>query len=386
MTTLITITISQKVNLNDIGVYPKEYDQDEFEGFEVKKPVQEEHVEETSTENVDESSTDEKMPLKVEKPKGPQHYYMEIGFIIFLVAYAVNFYIGANANRELIKAWGKKFQPLFIDNFAKNGNRDLFTIQKADNNTYQVVSSGRLNCFGMQVTLNLKKRQDLLYCLLDLVGYQEPDKMTIEIAVNNTMDPLIFAVIRNKALKKFKSDHQDVDLYCSKYGSTNLSNNYAVLCDTDVLPSLFLKNEVIDVLNNSESLVESILFSDHSPINEKYPKVIQGVFKFKKSEFDKLYKLGEMMMHYIDLVATTPLPKPYKQQAEKLRLKAKEQSIKQKHSERQEEAQRKKYEKLQKEKEAASKMTPEQQRKYDEKEHKRQLKKKSGKFAKVVVG
>ncbi|KAK5583826.1 hypothetical protein RB653_005428 [Dictyostelium firmibasis] len=325
-------------------------------------------------------------------PKKPNNWIMESCFILLIIGYVANYFIGSKSNRELIQLWGAKLQPVFMSNFFKTGNKGDFTILKVNPSSYSFIATGRTNCFGLQATLDLKKRHDLFSLLLDFIGYGNPDRMTLEIAMNKeTMDPLIFALVKVKALKNFKSDNNDIDLFCSRYTGSSISSlspNFGVLCDTDILPSLLLKSEAIQVINQNENLIESMHFSDHSLINPKYPKTLKFVFKIpKSSEMDKLVLLTKMAIHYIDVVANLELPKNYKAKADKLRDKAKEKIEKQAQLERQEEIQKKKYEKKLKEKEEIGKLTPEQQRKRNEKEHQKQLKKRSsGGKTKVMLG
>ncbi|EGC37038.1 hypothetical protein DICPUDRAFT_54285 [Dictyostelium purpureum] len=359
--------------------FSQENDSEEFEQNEINIDGGSEAPQDTSMETE-----------QVKVIRKPNNYLLEIVFISIIIAYAVNYFVGQNTNRELIKLWGKKLQPVFDSNFAKTGNKGTFTILKVNASTYSFLCTGRINCFGLQATLDLKKRHDLFSVIMDLVGYGNPDRMTIEIAINKeNMDPLVFALVKSKAIKKFKSDNNDVDLFCSKYtgsGISGLASSFGVLCDTEVLPSLLLKSEALQVINQNENLVECMHFSDHSLINPKYPKALRFVFKFpKQSEMDKLALLTKMAIHYIDVVANLELPKNYKAKADKLRDKAKEEIEKQAKLERQEELQKKKYEKKLKEKEAISKLTPEQQRKRDEKEYKQQLKKRTGAGGKTKI-
>ncbi|KAM9985428.1 hypothetical protein ACTFIZ_008971 [Dictyostelium cf. discoideum] len=374
---LFSLSISQS---NDVTT-----DSEEFINYDGGSEAPEDKIPPTTTTTTD----NDKIPSP---PKKPNNWILESCFILLIIGYIANYFIGSKANRELIQLWGAKLQPVFMSNFSKTGNRGDFTILKVNPSSYSFIATGRNNCFGLQASLDLKKRHDLFSILLDFIGYGNPDRMTLEIAMNKeNMDPLVFALVKTKALKKFKSDNNDVDLFCSKYTGSSintLSNSFGVLCDTDILPSLLLKQQEIQVINQNENLIECFHFTDHSLINPKYPKALKFVFKIPKaSEMDKLVLLTRVALHYIDVVANLELPKNYKAKADKLRDKAKENIEKQAQLERQEEIQKKKFEKKLKEKEAIGKLTPEQQRKKDEKEYQKQLKKRtSGGKTKVILG
>ncbi|EFA86472.1 DUF1682 family protein [Heterostelium album PN500] len=397
-TLLISLSYSQ-VNIGNKHMV--EYDEDEFEGVDhydqsgyANLNGAEEDGEATGTTEDEEGSGESttNKPTETEKPaaaaavKKQTNYYMEIGFIIFIACYIVNYFIGKRTNQELVTVWGRRFRKTFESNFSFLGDKESYVIVKVDPNTYTFTCTGRINCQGALVTITLKKRQDLFSVIFDLVGYADPDRVTIEVAMNNeVMEPMIFAVIKNKALKSFRENNNDIELFASKQTPPlHLNDSYTVLGDTECLPSLLLKPEVVSVLNKYESYFESMHFTDHSLINPKYPKTLSFSYKLPKiKDIDNIHQLTLMSMYFIDYIASASLPKNIK--AEKLREKQREAVFKQTHLERQEAAQKKKYEKEQKEKEKIAKLTPEEQRKRDEKEYKKELKKKQQK-GRVIIG
>eukprot|EP01133_Synstelium_polycarpum_P010730 gene10730-12489_t len=363
----------QKTNIAEHNVV--EYDEDEFEGIEHLKPA------EDYSSLVDDASSEAPVPeagtVPINKEAEPQksffqrqkHWYLEISFIIFIIGYVVNYFVGKSTNQKIVTAWGRKFRPIFESNFTFLGDRESYVIMKVDPNTYTFICSGRINCHGAQVTLNLKKRQDLFTVLLDLVGYADPDRITIEVALTN-MEPIVFAVVKQKAFKKFRADNNDVGLFASKVTNpVGLSASYAVLGDTEFTAPLILRPEVISTLNSLESFFD--------------PHALSFSFKLPKiTDIEKISPLTNMAIHFIDFIATTKLTPQHKLKAEKLREKQRETLFKQAHQERQELAQKKKFDKEREEKEKIGKLTPEEQRKRDEKEYKKQLKQRSGKRSK----
>jgi len=93
----------------------------------------------------------------------------------------------------------------------------------------------------------------------------------------------------------------------------------------------------------------------------------------------------KMAFFYIDLIATLSIPKATLATLEKRRSKAEEQAQKQALPDRQELLLKKKQEQKQKEQEKFDKLSPEAQKKWEEKEYKRQLKEKQARF-KVKYG
>ncbi|GAM23809.1 hypothetical protein SAMD00019534_069840 [Acytostelium subglobosum LB1] len=404
---LATIVLALLVHISicqvNIAKHMVEFDEDEFEGVEpmniineeLEQQYEEQVYEEENTESGSSATTSDTAANASQESKESasavkkqNNWFMEISFVAFIIGYGINYFVGKKTNQELVTIWGRRFRPLFESNFTYLGDKQSYVIIKVDPNTYVFTCSGRVNCQGAQVTLTLKKRQDLFHVIMDLVGYADPDRISIEIALNSdVMEPMIFAVIKNKSFKKFKSDNNDVSLFCSKqalpYG---LNSTYAVLSDTECLPTLLLKPEIAATLNSHENFFESMHFTDHSLINPKYPKTLSFSYKLPSvKDMDKIQPLTSMALQYIDYIANVKLPPQYKAKAEKLRAKEREELFKQQHLERQEQAQKKKFEKEQKEKEKIAKLTPEEQRKRDDKEYKALLKKRQAK-GKIVVG
>jgi len=90
--------------------------------------------------------------------------------------------------------------------------------------------------------------------------------------------------------------------------------------------------------------------------------------------------LTRMAFYFIDLVARTTLSKLAKQKTGTNRVKALEKVSKETHEQRQEAAQQRKLQKIQKEKAALESLSPEAQRKAEEKMQKREMKKRMPKF------
>ncbi|EGG19759.1 DUF1682 family protein [Cavenderia fasciculata] len=400
-TTLILLLIVIISTLFISYSHSVEYDEDEFEGVEHTHSHNHQTNENNMADDAGSGSGEQEVASssgeqaaqdntnKLPKWRTQSNWYMEIAFVIFIAGYVVNYFIGKKTNQALVSLWGQKARSLFVRNFSFLGDSNQFTIIKVDPNTYNFTCSGRVNCYGAQVSINLKKRQDLFTQLMDLASFAEPDRIKIDVALTKgECDTVIFAITKAKALKKFKADNNDLHLFASKIDNQGaLSSAYAVMGDTDCLPSVFLKPEFVNILNSNERLFESLHLTDHSSINPtKFNKTLSFVFRLPKiSDMDKLMELIAMAIDFIDVVANCELPKASKAKAEKLREKERQEVFKAQQQERVEAAQRAKIEKAKKEREAISKLTPEEQRKRDEKDHKQQLKKRS-KSQRVVIG
>jgi len=114
-------------------------------------------------------------------------------------------------------------------------------------------------------------------------------------------------------------------------------------------------------------------FTDQEVLYTSYKKTLQFVFKLPGSdaEMEGIQTLTRMAFYFIDLVAKTSLSKFAKQKADKNRLKAVEEQLKETHTQRQEAAQQRKLDKLQKQKAEFESLTPDEQRRREEKQYKK---------------
>jgi len=157
---------------------------------------------------------------------------------------------------------------------------------------------------------------------------------------------------------------------------------FVVCSECDELISEFLNPEVQTTLKKHENLFKRMHFTDQEVLYTSYKKTLQFVFKLPGSdaEMEGIQTLTRMAFYFIDLVAKTSLSKFAKQKATVNRTRVLEKNSKQTHEQRQEAAQQRKLQKLQKEKAALENLSPEAAAKAEEKLQKREMKKRMPKF------
>jgi hypothetical protein len=356
------------------------YDEDEFVGFEQVRPKE-----------VKKEPTTPASPLETEIPLPPPrtNYYLEIVYISFILVYIVNYWIGKRKNEQIATAWASAVSKAFKSNFSKVGEGKNIGIVKESQNLYKLKATGRINCIGVQATLDLRKRHDLFSLIVELF-YKNEDTVTLDILMNDdAMDSYVFAVVKKKDEKKFRKSVPDVPLFAPGSASAppGFPSSFVVCSECEELTSDFLNSEAQVILTKYEGLFKRLHFSDQAVLSPSYKKTLQFVFRLpdKESDMEGIHILTRMAFYYIDLVAKTTLSKQAKQKATNNRTKALAQASKQTHEQRQEAAQQRKLAKLQKEKAALEKLSPEEQRKAEEKIQKREMKKRMPKF-KVSFG
>jgi len=211
--------------------------------------------------------------------------------------------------------------------------------------------------------------------------------VTIDVAMEASAQPFIFAVMRKKEEKQWVKEYKDIVEFGSHpVHSSGVPNSCSVYSDSSEALRL-LDSEVASAIRKCESFFQLLYYSDQSTITTKYTKVLRLVYKLpNKTEMAQLYPLMKASFLLVDYIASKPLSKATEQKNEKARSQQPTaDSTKLAHEQRQELAQKKKQERKQKEEEKLEKLGPEAQRKAEEREYKKKLKQKQPKF-KIVMG
>lgn len=349
------------------------YDADEFEGFEAIRKAK---LAEAEAELTPEA---EKLP-----PPRPKFGLLEITYLSFIAGFIVNYFIGKRKNEKIATTWGLTYQNLFNANFSKFGDSDRFIITKESANSFSVTANGgRARCIGAVFTLQLIKRHDLTSLAMSMFTNQR-DTLTVDIAMHSHQ-PFCFGVAKKREEKTMLKNYRDVGEFGVLARAPARLSNFAVYTDSpEIVDDIFTK-EINDILVANESYFSSIGYTDRSQTYLQYKTILRIVYRLPPpGEVKKLADLMKMVFLLMDCFSSVQLSKSTITKNDAMRKKAggaaQERS---EHELRQELAQKKKMEKITAEKANYEKMTPEQQRRFDEKEAKRKLKAKQSKV-KVV--
>jgi hypothetical protein len=101
-------------------------------------------------------------------PLPPQRtdWYLEIGYGVLIGFYLLNFIIGKRSNKNIAVAWYKSVQET-LEQISRVGMTDgpnsqysVEKLLKESHNVYKLKAvqkaTGRVNCVGMQATLNVR--------------------------------------------------------------------------------------------------------------------------------------------------------------------------------------------------------------------------------------
>jgi len=357
----------------------EDYDEEEFVGFEAKKELD-------LTEQIIQRISEEQKELLPQLPPQGGDWYLEIGYGCLIVCYLINFFVGKRTNQKLADAWYKSVQEVLEQNFTRVGMADgantSLTAEKfvkEAHNLFKLKATGRASCIGLQATLNLKKRHDLITSLIIETFMGTTDTVTLDFLLNEeSVDNYVFAVLKKKEEKKYKKEHEDLaDFGGNAQSLDNLNSTLVVVSELEEITESLMTPNVLSALNTNQAEFIRIHVSDQSIVSPKYKNTLSIEFKLPSNP-EKVAALTKFALQFVDAVAKLKLSKPAKAKTEKHRSKLLEAKNKETLAQRQEAIQQKKIEKLQKEKERMNeqlaKLSPDEQRKLEEKMAKKEKK------------
>lgn len=231
------------------------------------------------------------------------------------------------------------------------------------------------------------------------------DQVHVKVLMNKEdMDSFVFCVASKKTALHFSKEMADISVYCperkpgEKY---NIPSSFNVM--SEIPEGAMLDTKIVAVLNKYTDLVDYIHFSDQfAGVKQteetnalKLPdteKVLRFGFNISvrgkplEEVMEQIKPLMVMVFYCIEKVKRYRLSKEVKVKAEKNRQKVEEAFLKSTHAARAEAAAARREARKQMEKEMVMSIDdPERQRRWEEKEQKRQAKKRAPKMKQLKV-
>lgn len=386
-------------------------DEEEFEGLDQERPP-------SRPQGDKPHLTIAKVPLHLRS--NWESFYLELLMLAGLAVYFGNFVAGRNKNHRLATAWFHSHRLLLLDNFAlvgDDGRKELPEgeemtggggggLVKDSESIYTLWCSGRLCVEGMLVELRLLKRQDLLSLLAHMVR-PVPDQLVIRVTMSaQSMDGFVMCLATKKTAARLHKTMADLSTYCpekkrpDKYG---LPANFTVLSEMGEVANAMLDAKVLSVIKRYEECIDYIHMSDQYSgprLQEdtqptKLPEVkkvllfgfnVPGMGRVSAETMEEMRPLLQLVFYCVDKVRRFKLSKEAKQKSDRNRLKVEEEFLKTTHAQRQEAAQLKREERRRVEKERImNEEDPDKQRKWEEREHRRELKRRTPKMKQLKV-
>ncbi|XP_054707849.1 PAT complex subunit CCDC47-like [Uloborus diversus] len=378
-------------------------DEEEFEGLDQEAPLSKGKA----AEKPDLKIT--KVPLHLRR--NWESFYLEFLMVAGLLVYFINFIAGRNKNQKLAMAWFNSHRQILENNFAlvgDDGKKEIESpgLQKESENVYTLWCSGRVCVEGMLVELKLLKRQDLV-SLISNMFRPASDQMIIKVTMSaDSMENFVFCIANKKTAVRLVKEMSDLSTYCPEKKSVErhgVPDSFVMLSELGEAASAMLDGKLVTVLQKYEECIDFIHFSDQfcgPKIQEdaqltKLPDTkkmlifgfnMPGKGKITPETMETLKPLLQLVFYSIDKVKRFHLSKEAKTKAERNRQRAEEAFLKTRHAQRQEAAQARREERRRQEKERImNEEDPDKQRKWEEREHRRELKKRAPKMKQLKV-
>ncbi|KAI9363568.1 hypothetical protein BD770DRAFT_379900 [Pilaira anomala] len=323
----------------------------------------------------------------VREPLTINDFHMEIALTCTFLALIFVWYSGKKTNLNKAKSWVNNQIEYLENQFALVGDKlanDKSVLMVDGPSDFLLYTSGRRNVQFGHWWLKMKPRNDMLTLfttqLLALVGYAKPatDRVNLTMALDKALpEKLVFAVIKKESAQELHKNRFDLKRFGKVASSKVVPANLTIYAETQKLADCILAGKVGELIAQASDRLDSLIIS--SLPNEE-PEMFETDdfitvsldFALPTSGFDPLVELA---CELPDAIAQLRLPSDTKSKINKNREELVKEFSKKAAAERAEELQRKKAEAKRAEEERVKKMSPAEQRKWEEKERLRSMKK-----------
>jgi len=406
-------------------VFAQQDDDDEYVPNEkVEQEIQKESENEPLLSKDDEPAPiNYNSPLNFFKVFKLENPMVEICLFSVLAVYLIVFYIGKIKNEKIAKEWLISTYKIWKENFAELGIDDASTLVRDGNHEFWYYATGRKHCQSVFTRVKLCPRQDIISIVRNF--YQPTfDKIVMEVVLNkNESDDFVFALMARKMEAEIKKKRYDLKNFPRRYKGNNAPNplDYTVLTDAFDFASRFFDNTYVKhalqlslgeldnpICKRNNPWIESIIITDQPTTEPDIDKILSDepplppnktltITARIPSDFDKknddmeavVVELTELVIRIIDFIGEHgKVDNDTRNKLKKSRDQAKATITHKIEEKNKEELSKKKLEQKRARASEIQNMSPEKQRKYEEKLRKQELKKelkKKAKRGKVIV-
>ncbi|CAM0138492.1 unnamed protein product [Umbelopsis sp. WA50703] len=325
-----------------------------------------------------------------------EDFVFEIGMIGFFLAYFAIWYTGASKNVSVAKKWTGAHLDYLKSQFAHIGDGNGNTLVKDGPSDYVLYTSGRRNMQYAHWWISLYPRNDVTMILYNrvasLLGYDKParDHITVTMTLDtNACEDFVFAVLPQQESKTLRADRFDLKKFTKVSQTNRVPNKLTVSSESADLTELLLNGRVGDIITEAGDAFNSLIitcYPEFAPevLKDSYPKTATIDFNIAGQDPEATKKLVELVCELPDIL-NEKLRNPRAEIKNKLRKNREEMQkeyAKIQAEERAEELAKKRAEAKRAEEEKIRKLSPAEQRKWDEKERAKELKKSQKKRSK----
>ncbi|KAJ1821942.1 hypothetical protein LPJ60_002317 [Coemansia sp. RSA 2675] len=320
------------------------------------------------------------------------NYKTEAFLLSVAVGLVVSYFYGSRKNKELAAAWEKPISDVLRANFSLVGDgRQVFEWDSAADVLFY--ASGRRHCKFAQGHVVLRARQDAVALINDLAANTQ-EKVEIEVTLNETESSgFVFAAVPRKRSKALGRDRYDIATFTKVVSNEKVSPKVAIFSENADATTQLLDSGLGDILASEASLLEELHVTDgpsEKPESHdfKCDKKLMAVIRLPAATTEGLAQFKETLefvFYLVDYISEAIVLRP--ESTRKL-AKAREEAFKEftrmAEQEKQDALAKTLAEKRRIELEGVDKMSPEQRRKWEEKDRKKQLKKEQSKRVRRV--
>ncbi|KAJ3296185.1 Coiled-coil domain-containing protein 47 [Borealophlyctis nickersoniae] len=345
-------------------------------------------------------------------------FQMEFYLLGGLVLVVVLQRAGQNKNAEIAKNWARATLPVWERNFSLIGDSGHSLIRDGPRD-FLIYFSGRVHVKSIHGVLHLAARTDIIQRVVDLLKPKGAcDKLTIRATLNKEeSDPIIFAILPTSSAPEVVKERWDLNDFAIKRDLAGFPKQYyslytdspefaGILWDDANFKKAIWSSLGLDEQGNGQPLekplIERIILSD---LPQEQPQKVEDLSECNK-ELEFVFRLPNLarlsqeeqasLMAQAELVLDTidhvgqhgKLSAESRAKAKKLRQVAEEAILKATAEERKAELAKKKLQEKRARDEQVAKLSPEEQRRYEEKERKKAAKeaqKKALKKGKMIM-
>ena len=243
-------------------------------------------------------------------------YFNEVVFAVIIVLLVLNYISGKGQNRKLADSILNKTLGLFFKQFAYIGANaqstenssliDAIDVLEEDSAfLYRVYLTGRNNLKFAIFNIGLVRRQDFIYSNVVSLMLPEKDKVTFELALDNSeISKGILYVLKSKNFKKSAEDFIDLQSMGKKFVMENIVNkNLLIFAEASETVEIFFDKSFTELINLHGELIESIEITDcvASEFNKgNNAKLVLNLGKKTDEDFGKIALLVSEFLLAID--------------------------------------------------------------------------------------
>jgi hypothetical protein len=244
-------------------------------------------------------------------------------------------------------------------------------------------ASGRVGCKLMYGHIFLFPRHDIIKFFYNFYAPVE-DHVSISIPLPDGLDSFIFSVLPRKLANQLRRERHDINIFTKQTNVKGLPQGIVALTEHSDITNQVLTNNITNLISKVKDELLEVTISDQpttkpTTVPQSTSKIL--TFKYKlTSNGQKIETLHKLLTDLIDTLDQMPkLRTDVKNKLKKIREDAYKELSKEENQLQREEVENRVAERRRKELEGVMKMSPEAQRKFEEKEQRKKDKKNKGK-------